>query len=242
MSQLDLYSPVGQWVAERPNTSRVFESFQIDYCCGGGKSLGQACADRRLDPRQVLTELEAAMFDAHGEPAEHWITAPLAALCDHIQETHHAYLKAELPRLQAIIDKVVKAHGSNHPELKYLQRAFSELIAELTPHMFKEERVLFPAIRKLEHAATTLHFPFGSIVNPIRMMEHEHDSAGNALERIRRVTNEYTVPEGACNTYRAMLDGLHRLELDMHQHVHKENNILFPRAIELEHSLVGVRG
>ncbi len=133
-----------------------------------------------------------------------------------------------------MIEKVVAAHGQNQPQLNDLGQVFAALRGELEPHMFKEEQVLFPAIRQLEQAANRPSFPFGTVANPIRMMEHEHDTAGHALARIRELTNEYVPPETACNTYRVMLDGLRVLETDLHQHIHKENNILFPRAQTLE--------
>ncbi len=129
---------------------------------------------------------------------------------------------------------MVEAHGENHPELATVQEVFASLRAELEPHMFKEERVLFPAIRQLEQSADDPSFPFGTVANPIRMMEQEHDDAGYALSRLQTLTRDYRVPEVACNTYRAMLAGLRHLEEDMHRHVHKENSILFPKAIELE--------
>jgi regulator of cell morphogenesis and NO signaling len=239
MTQVNLKTSVGQWVAEHPRTSRVFESLQIDYCCGGGKSLEQACLDKTLDPPQVVGELEQAIAGDE-ESSEDWLNAPLTELCDHIEETHHAYLKIELPRLTEMISKVVNAHSQSHAELPKLQQVFAELRAELEPHMFKEERILFPAIRQLEQSAESPSFPFGTVANPIGMMEHEHDNAGDALSQIRTMTSDYEVPVDACNTYRAMLDGLRELESNMHQHVHKENNILFPRAIELEGTRVRV--
>lgn len=237
MTQINLKSSVGNCVAQHPQTSRVFESLEIDYCCGGGKPLEQACLDRKLDPLQVLEQIEQAIKQID-EPAQDWLTAALADLCGHIEQTHHAYLKSELPRLAGLIAKVVNAHGASHRELPQLQQVFTELRAELEPHMFKEEQVLFPAIRLLEESSESPTFPFGTVANPIRMMEHEHDNAGDGLAQIRVLTREYAVPDGACNTYRAMLDGLRELELNMHQHVHKENNILFPRAIELEEARV----
>jgi len=246
MAELNLESPVGQWVAERPNTSRVFESLRIDYCCGGDTPLAAACEARCVDPQQVLAQLAAVENqppgegEADGSAAERWIDTSLLQLCDHIEQTHHAYLKTELPRLHEMIAKVLDAHGTNHPEMADVQQAFAALEAELAPHMFKEEHILFPAIRRLEESPIAPAFPFGTVANPIRIMEHEHDNAGDALDRIHRATNGYAVPEDACNTYRALLDGLGRLELDMHQHVHKENNILFPRAIALERTRLGV--
>lgn len=233
MTHLDLTETVGTWVARHPQTSRVFESLQIDYCCGGGKSLEEACWERQLDPQQVHARLEEAV-EKEEEPGEDWLQASLTELCDHIERTHHAYLRQELPRLAAMIDKVVDAHGEAHPELSEVRQVFRALRGELEPHMFKEERVLFPAIRQLEESGGTASFPFGTVGNPIGVMEQEHDHAAKALSRLRWLTNDYELPADACNTYRAMLDGLRQLEADMHRHVHKENNILFPRAARLE--------
>jgi regulator of cell morphogenesis and NO signaling len=240
MNQLDLQTTVGQWVARYPELSRVFESLKIDYCCGGGVALGEACQGRNLEPESVLARIHEAIAASSSRDETDWTQAPLAALCDNIERTHHAYLKDELPRLAAIVAKVAAVHGDRHPELHEVKQTFAELRAELEPHMFKEERILFPAIRQLERASSALAFPFGTVANPIRMMEFEHDHAGDALERMRVLTSDYQPPEGACNTYRAMLDGLRQLEQDMHIHVHKENNILFPRAVNLESSLVPV--
>jgi regulator of cell morphogenesis and NO signaling len=231
---LDLSTTVGQWVARHPSTSRVFESLSIDYCCGGNVSLEQACAKHKIDPADVLMRLQAASERGAHSAGPNWLDAPLAELCDHIEVTHHAYLKAELPRLTDIVAKVARVHGDAHPELRSVQQALAELRAELEPHMFKEEQILFPAIRWLENSLSQPAFPYGTIANPIRMMEHENDGAGNCLRQIRELTRDYEVPAGACNTYRAMLDGLQTLEEDMHVHVHKENSILFPRAIRAE--------
>lgn len=234
MSELSLQTHVGAWVAERPQTSRVFERLNVDYCCHGATPLAEACALRGLDPQEVLSQLRAATAAHASTPEPRWIEATLSSLCDHIEQTHHAYLNAELPRLDGLLAKTIAAHGTQHPELLEVRAAFDDLRAELGPHMFKEERILFPAIRSLEQSAARPSFPFGTIANPIRMMEHEHDNAGHALGRIREATRDYEPPADACNTYRALLDGLRQLEQDMHQHVHKENNILFPRAQALE--------
>jgi regulator of cell morphogenesis and NO signaling len=225
---------VGRIVAKSPQLSRVFEELQIDYCCGGKRPLEDVCREKQIDVGQLVDRLEKASAVRASVPGESWLAAPLWELCEHIERTHHDYLQRELPRLHAIIEKVVKAHAENHPELLQVQAAFAELRAELEPHMMKEECILFPSIRYLEANGKPMRFPFGSLANPIRVMVSDHDHAGDALARIRELTCNYVPPKGACNTYRVMLEGLSTLEHDMHQHVHKENNILFPRAVELE--------
>jgi regulator of cell morphogenesis and NO signaling len=234
MATLDAETPVGEWVTKYPRTARIFEEFQIDYCCGGRRPLQIACETRQIDSAEVLSKLSASVESADEVAQREWSEVSLTELCDHIEQTHHAYLKPELPRLTQIVEKVASVHGAKHPKLLRLREVFAELRAELEPHMFKEERILFPAIRELEQSACQPRFPFGSVGNPIRMMEHEHDDAGQALARIRELTAGFVVPEYACNTWRVMLDGLQNLEADLHQHIHKENNILFPRAQPLE--------
>jgi regulator of cell morphogenesis and NO signaling len=228
---------VGRIVAEFPQLSRIFEELQIDYCCGGKRRLESVCRERQIPVEQVVARLTLAQQAPAPSSDQNWTRAPLAELCEHIQQTHHGFLREELPRLEAIIAKVVRAHGVYHPELGEVQATFAELRAELEPHMMREECVLFPAIRYLEANGRPMQFPFGSLNNPIRAMVEEHDHAGDALARLRLLTGDYAIPPGACNTYRVMLEGLAALERDMHQHVHKENNILFPRAIDLEASL-----
>ncbi|MEP0841441.1 MAG: iron-sulfur cluster repair di-iron protein [Phycisphaerae bacterium] len=233
MRSFDANATVGQLVAERPSRARVFERFEIDYCCGGKQPLAEACAERGLDPESVLAELRAA--DAAPHPSEtDWTTAPLGDLCDHIVAAHHAYLRRELPRLEAMSEKVAEVHGRREPHLRELAAVFAALHEELDQHMAKEEQVLFPLVRLLESSTALPSFHCGSVANPIRVMEHEHDDAGAALTRMRRLTGGYAPPPEACNTYRALLDGLAELEADLHRHIHKENNILFPRAAALE--------
>jgi regulator of cell morphogenesis and NO signaling len=229
---------VGAWATSQPETIYVFERYGIDYCCHGKTSLSDACRERGIDPDHVLDELQRGR--SRGGPlARDWHHARLAELCDHIECTHHAYLREELPRLAEQIDKVIAAHVDRHPELQGVRRTFQELRAELEPHMMKEERVLFPAVRALERSAGLPAFPFGTLRNPIRVMEDEHDVASQALSRLRQLTNDYRPPDDACPTYRALMDRLARLEGDLHRHIHKENNILFPRAAQLEESLSG---
>lgn len=226
-------STIGGLVAEQPGRARVFERLGIDYCCAGRKPLLDACAARGLDAGDVVRALEAE--DARGAGSEtDWTREPASALADHIEATHHAYLRAELPRLEAMIAKVVKAHGARHPELAALQGVFAGCRAELADHMEKEERVLFPWVRRLEAGKAGSGYPPWSVARPVACMEHEHEAVGRALERMRELTGGYRPPEGACTTYRAMLHALAELEADTHRHVHKENSILFPRAVELE--------
>jgi regulator of cell morphogenesis and NO signaling len=162
-----------------------------------------------------------------------WTAASVAELCTHIVDHHHAYLRDELPRLRALVDKVARAHDDAHPELADVETTFAAVANELEAHMDREEQVLFPACVALEEGAVAV-FPFGTVENPIRAMLHDHDEVAAGLARLRLLTNGYEQPGDACNSYRAMLDRLHTLEVDLHRHVHEENNILFPRALELE--------
>jgi regulator of cell morphogenesis and NO signaling len=224
---------VGQLVTERPGRARVFEAFGIDYCCGGKKPLAEAIREKRLDPQTVLRVLET--FDEQAPATERdWSKASLTALADHIEQTHHAYLKNELPRLEYLVNKVANRHGSHTPQLVELARVFAAFKLELESHMQKEEVVLFPICRRMDHPVSPQQFHGGSVENPIAVMVREHEDAGDALKRMRELTNDYTPPLDACNTYRALFESLRELEQDMHRHVHKENSILFPKALELE--------
>lgn len=234
MSILDSTATVGSFVRQRPSRSRVFESLQIDYCCGGKIPLAKACEKKGLDATDVLKQIEACDTATDGCDLTDADTMSLTELADHIEQTHHAYLREELPRLDLMTEKVSRVHGDKDERLLKMREAFVALKAELEPHMMKEEKILFPIIRQLEESKSKPEFNCGSVANPIRQMEHEHDQAGNALEILRETTDGYTPPEWACNTYRAMLDSLEKLEADMHQHIHKENNVLFVKALVLE--------
>lgn len=227
-------STVGQLVVERPSRARVFEKFGIDYCCGGKKPLQTVCDEKKIDLEKVLFALDIADSVSTSAPQQDWATASLTDLANHIQTTHHAYLKSELPRIDYLTNRVNNAHGKGHPELAKVRDIFLTFKADLEQHMLKEERILFPLCRELESSTGKPDFHCGSIANPIAVMIAEHDSAGHDLSIMRELTNGYTPPEGACNTYRAMLSALAELEADMHQHVHKENNILFPKATRFE--------
>ncbi len=228
-----LQEPVGRLVARDPRVARTFEKFKIDYCCQGRKNLGEACEQVGVSPDDVLAEISVIEGVAPLDEPD-WTRVSLTELADHIEEVHHTFLRTELPRLTQLIDKVVNAHGDRHPELVQLRSIFQGMRNELESHMMKEEQVLFPAIRAMETSASPIAFPFGSVDNPIRMMEHEHDDAGNALKAMRELTNDWQPPQDACPTFRVMLSTLEEVEQDLHQHIHKENNILFPRAQELE--------
>jgi regulator of cell morphogenesis and NO signaling len=225
---------VGELVVERPSRARVFERLGIDYCCGGMRPLCQACQERGLDLEAVCSELEREQVAEPSDRARTWATASLADLCDHIEQTHHAYLKQELPRLGFLTHKVAARHGDRRPALVEVNRVFIAFKAELEMHMMKEEHVLFPLCRKLDTAEALPPMHCGSVSNPIEVMMREHQDAGDALAQIRKLTDDFTCPADACNTFRATYDSLRELEKDMHQHVHKENSILFPKAIRLE--------
>jgi regulator of cell morphogenesis and NO signaling len=225
---------------EQPASIRIFERFGIDYCCGGRKPLAQACQERSIEPEIVLDAIEKEAAAGSGAPTRDWTQAPLATICAHIVETHHAYVRAELPRLELLAQKVVSRHAETHPELEQIQQLILSLGPDLLQHLSKEEMVLFPYVTNLErNLATCGPRPlgcFGAVRNPIRVMIAEHDAAGDALARIRVLSGGFTPPEGACPTYRGFYQALADFEKDLHQHVHLENNILFPRAIELDES------
>jgi regulator of cell morphogenesis and NO signaling len=222
---------------EQPTSIRVFEHFGIDYCCGGRKPLAEACAAGNLEVDAVIAALEAAA-KGPAPSADDWTNASLEALSGHIVATHHAYVKRELPRLAVLAEKVVRRHGDTRAELPAIQAKLALLDEELTQHLAKEEVVLFPYVAKLERAlATGSTLPrgcFGTVANPIAMMTAEHDAAGGLLAEIRDLSLHFTPPVGACPTYCAFYAGLQEFEQDLHQHIHLENNILFPRAIALE--------
>jgi regulator of cell morphogenesis and NO signaling len=224
---------------ENPASTRVFEKLGIDYCCGGNKSLEQACREANLAMDQVLTLLEKSQPATRAAPADRdWQEASLSDLIAHITSTHHAYTRTEIARLGPLFDKVCSVHGKNHPELLQVQASFRGLAQELTTHMMKEEMVLFPYIMRMEKAVTqgepVLPPPFGSVRNPVSMMEHEHDSAGNALRAMRSASGGYAPAPDACVSYQTLYQALADFEADLHQHIHLENNILFPRAIAME--------
>jgi len=222
---------------EEPSSIRVFESFGIDYCCGGRKPLSEACAASSVDVDAVIAALEAA---ASGTvpPKEDWALNGMEDLVNHIVLSHHAYVRRELPRLASLAQNVANRHGATRAELVELQSVLATLDADLTQHLAKEEAILFPYIIQLDRSNTERtarpEACFGTVASPVAIMTAEHDAAGLLLAQIRRLSDNFTTPEGACPTYHAYFDGLKEFELDLHQHIHLENNILFPRAIKAE--------
>jgi regulator of cell morphogenesis and NO signaling len=239
MSAIATAKTVGELAAEIPAATRIFEKLGIDYCCGGGTTLEEACRAAGWPVEQVRDSIEMAAEAARAAaPDRDWNSEPLAGLIEHILDTHHKFTRAELARLGPLFEKVRAAHGGNHPELAHIQAIFDGLAQELTAHLMKEEMVLFPYIVRMEEAAiehaTVVPAPFGTVRNPIAMMVHEHDGAGQALREMRALGNGYSAPPDACASYRALYQALADLEADLHRHIHLENNILFPRAIEME--------
>lgn len=226
---------VRELVIENPAATRLFEKLHIDYCCGGNRPLDEACQAAGVDIDRVLAALEAP--DA--SPANHdWATEPLGELVDHVRNTHHAYTRDAIARIPLLLDKVCAKHGQNHPEVFEIQSKFGELGAELSTHLMKEEMVLFPYIVRMEEAVLAgdpvIPPPFGTVRNPIHMMMAEHDGAGDLLREIRTASNGFAPPADACMTYQTVYRALEEFEADLHQHIHLENNILFPRAAAME--------
>lgn len=232
-----LASTLAELVTERPARSRVFESFRLDYCCGGHIKLDVACAKKGIAVEDVTTALADLDAAPRTQEERDWATASLTELADHIEQTHHAYLKEELPRIAGLSTKVRAAHGAEHPEVIEVAEVYAGLKAELDSHLWKEENILFPLVRELDAAASLPPIHCETVANPIRVMEHEHESAGHALARIHAATRGYSTPDDVCSTYRALMDALATLEQDLHTHIHKENYILFPRAKQREAEL-----
>lgn len=232
---------LGQLAAEDLRTVSIFKKYNLDFCCGGKKTVREACAEKGLELERVEQEIMAADKTPSVRPLPYneW---SLDFLCDYIVNTHHTYVKKTLPELQFFANKVARVHGKAHPELLDIQELVEETAAEMTDHMMKEEQVLFPYIKALQNAQNgepAYDAPFGSVRNPVSMMESEHEQVGANMEQIRTLSNNYALPEGACATYSVLFRMLEEFEGDLHLHVHLENNILFPKAIELERNKKG---
>ena len=229
---------VKEIAATMPQATRVFEKLKIDYCCGGSTPLLEACTNAGVDFEELQNLLAHVAAAPATAPAIDFQHATLPQLIDHIVEKHHVFTKEEMARLEPLFAKVVSVHGENHPELRQANALFKRLCAELTPHMFKEEQILFPYIvalvKTVAHKMAAPFAPFGTVNNPVRMMMMEHDAAGEILRELRAVTNDYKVPPEVCISYKTLYEALLAFEQDLHLHIHLENNILFPRAVETE--------
>ncbi len=227
---------LGDLVADRPNLASLFDALGLDFCCGGRSTLADACAERGLDLETVSRAVDGARSQpsAAGRDGEPVCTdIPTEALLDHIESKHHRFLRETLPTLERLAAKVAAAHGERHVEMRTIPVVLRMLSDDLLQHMAKEEQVLFPAIRAQERGeAAELHC--GGLDAPIRNLELEHEEAARALRRLRHLARDFTVPADGCATWRALADGLRALEIDLHRHVHEENNVLFVRALRRE--------
>lgn len=238
MPTLDTAATLGSLVVEHPAFARPLERFGLDYCCGGERTLAEACGDAGL----AVDDVAAVLGAVEDGPREPWASMDPAELVDHLEQTHHRYLWDELPRLSTLVGKVVTVHRERHPELAEVQRCFAEIRADLEPHLLREERVLFPMIRELAGATTAPSFHCGTLANPISVMLREHDIVGDLLARLNRLTARYTPPADGCRSYEACYRGLAELEADTHLHIHKENNVLFPAVLCLEAAVAQATG
>lgn len=231
---IDLKTPVGDIALALPQSRRYLEGLGVDYCCGGHRSLEEACEAVQRSPQEALAGLlNLEQTPSEAEPTQTWSQGSLTDLMAHIEATHHAYLKTELPRLDSLLTKVLKAHGERHPELDQVFDLLQDLTQDLMPHMMKEEQILYPFIRQME-TGQPASACFPSVQSPIRVMESEHVAVGALLAQLRACTQGYAVPADGCMTFRAFYEGLDALEKDTHLHILLENQILHPRAVAME--------
>lgn len=228
---------LAQIVNSNHKAASIFEKYHLDFCCKGKRSLEQACSEQQLPVSQIAGELENIFSNESSSAIIDFDKMNLTQLADYIVQTHHAYVKNEMPQIYAYLQKVASKHGDRHPELYKIFETFAAVKEEMDDHMKKEELVLFPRIKELQKLADNergqLQLNIGYLQSPITVMEQEHDHAGNLLNDIRIFSDDYMPPQDACTTYRLCFASLKAFELDLHQHVHLENNILFPKAIEI---------
>jgi len=232
---------IGELVAKDYRTASVFKKYSIDFCCQGNRTIEEACEKKNIDTKKVLEDL-VAMMESKSESTTDYQSWPLDLLADYIEKKHHRYVQEKTLEIQPYLDKICKVHGERHPELLKIKEEFNASAGELAAHMKKEELILFPFIRKMTKAklenAKVDAAHFGTVKNPIQMMMNEHTVEGNRFRKIEELSNNYTPPQDACNTYRVSFSLLKEFEQDLHLHIHLENNILFPKAIEIEKELI----
>lgn len=232
---------IGELVAGDWRKAEVFKKYNIDFCCGGKKTVEEACTKKGIDPAMVLIELKE-IEGRSSSNSHNFNTWELDFLIDYIVNNHHKYVAESMPFLDELSIKVASVHGDHHPELLSIRQHTQNIIQELTMHMRKEEMILFPFIKQIVGANRERRSiptpPFGSIANPIEMMEEEHTIAGSVLESIETLSDQFTPPSDACMSYRVLFAKLKEFQQDLHQHVHLENNILFPKALNLEEKLL----
>lgn len=232
---------VGEIVKLDFRAADVFSNFGIDFCCGGKISVSEACANSNCDEATVINSLEA-LKNQSGSSVHDFDSWNIGFLADYIQNTHHQYVSKAIPQILPLAQKVADVHGEHHGEVIRINELFQDLAEELLRHMQKEEQILFPYIKKLaaDESAGKCDDPacFGSIGSPISVMEAEHENAGVILKELFLLSNGYQVPEDACNTFRVLFGKLKEFEDDLHRHIHLENNILFPKALEMEQALL----
>ena len=228
---------IGEFVAQDFRTAAVFSKYGIDFCCKGNRTLEEVCDKKEISPEELLEQLNTVLATKNdaGIDFKSW---PLDLLADYIEKTHHRYVEEKIPVLLQFLDKLCKVHGGAHPELFEINELFIGCAGELTQHMKKEELILFPFIKKMVKATLSheaIQAPgFGTVQNPIAMMMEEHEAEGDRFVKIASLTNNYTPPADACNTYRVTFAMLNEFEQDLHKHIHLENNILFTKAVALE--------
>lgn len=229
---------IGALVAQDYRTASVFKNSKIDFCCNGNRTIEDACIQNDLDSETLITQLKAVANQTQDSGIDYnaW---PLDLLADYVEKKHHRYVETKIQEITPFLEKVVRVHGDRHPELAEVEQLFKASAGELTQHMKKEEMILFPFIRKMVEAkntGTAVQASFGTVQNPIRMMMHEHEGEGERFRKIVELTQNYTPPTDACNTYKVTFALIKEFEEDLHLHIHLENNILFPKSIEMEAS------
>ena len=234
-------SVIGEVVAENYKAATVFKSHKIDFCCNGGRTIAEACEKQNINTDELLQQINQVLNEKSSETID-FKSWSLDLLVDYIEKKHHRYVRQRINDILPFLIKVTRVHGENHPELYEINQLFSDSADALLHHLEKEENILFPFIKEMSEAESRgekLKLPFfGTVNNPIQMMHEEHDDEGERFRKIATLSNDYTPPENACNTYRVTFALLQEFEEDLHQHIHIENNIIFPRAIQLEQLIV----